>query len=300
MKNLLLIGLFLLCKPAFTQTKDQDQLIMNQTIEWLEERLTYNYYNVEDSEWWINRFTFNDGSQTITVKNIASPQIQAVTDKTYLQFNFRLENLNPYTITIQKSLKNNGRLVKGKTLRVGAFDKSISRSKNGTLSANQSFIYFSIPDFFEDSVKNYTQEIADRLSSAVLLASKIYGDDDPTTSIQRVINGRFTSDSQYWEVSKIFDQTYSFDVTDEHGNISAKYFINILNSGQQLEVTEFKKSTQTKLTILDKQPGNDLIYTKEQTKWHFKNYNEIEITLGQETHQLIRDWTYVFSHPKSR
>ena len=99
------------------QATYEDSARFESTIEWLEDKLTYNYYNETDDEWWINRFTFNDHSETVTIKNINSPEIEAVSDKTYLQLNFRLEELNPFTIQVQKNTSNAGRLVKGKVIR---------------------------------------------------------------------------------------------------------------------------------------------------------------------------------------
>ena len=49
--------------------------------------------------------------------------------------------------------------MKGKVIRVGAYDKTIRRVKNGRLSTNQSFIYISIPTFLEDSLENYTKRL---------------------------------------------------------------------------------------------------------------------------------------------
>ncbi|MEQ8473382.1 MAG: hypothetical protein RIC35_19450 [Marinoscillum sp.] len=302
MKNLTIICILILSSDAIkAQSKAEDQLILNQAIEWLEDKLTYNYFNVEDDEWWINRFTFNDASKTVTIKNIASPHLEAVSDKTYLQLNFRLEDLNPYTIQVQQSLKNNGRLVKGKTIRVGAFDKSISRSKNGTLSTNQSFIYFSIPEFFEDSVENYTQNIVDKITSAVLLSTKIYAgsDEENIKSLYQVIDGRFIANNQYWEVSNLFADTYSIDVINENNETQARYFIKVL-SGSKLELTAFLKDQSTQMVILDKLEGSELIYGNSEIQWYFKNANEVEISSGAEKQALIRDWTFLYSNPKSR
>ena len=54
------------------QATYEDSARFESTIEWLEDKLTYNYYNETDDEWWINRFTFNDHSETVTIKNINS------------------------------------------------------------------------------------------------------------------------------------------------------------------------------------------------------------------------------------
>lgn len=303
MKNTLaFMTLILISWVTAAQSKADDRFILDQTIEWLEDRLTYNYFNVEDDEWWINRFTFNDGSQTVTIKNIASPQLQAVTEKTYLQLNFKLENLNPYTIQVQKTEKNAGRLMKGSTIRVGAFDKSIHRSKNGKLSTDQSFIYFSIPEFFEDSVENYSQQIVDHLSKAILLSTRIYSgtNDENRKAVESVLKGRFIADNQYWEVRCPFPKVYEITVLEQDGEAASKHFVKVLSGGSQIEVAEFSRDRPTTLTTLTKSEGDKLIYRNEEVQWHFKNSNEIEITNGANSHSLIRDWTYMFDVPKYR
>lgn len=284
------------------QNRELDRQELDRTVEWLEDKLTYNYYNVEDGEWWVNRFTYNDGSETITVKNISAPQIQAVSEKTYLQLNFKLEDLNPYTILVQNTPKNNGRLVKGKTIRVGAYDKAIHRSKNGKLSTNQSFLYFAIPDFFEDSVENYSQNIADKLSLAISLSTRVYAGStaENLQILDKILTGRFVDSTATWLISQPFGNTYEIEVFDQNNDSQASYYLKPSTNGEQIQVTSIKPDQPASIDSLMLTTDGHLKYINANQSWFFVNENEIKVSIGTEDYLLIRDWTYAYSAPKYR
>ncbi len=271
------------------QATYEDSARFESTIEWLEDKLTYNYYNETDDEWWINRFTFNDHSETVTIKNINSPEIEAVSDKTYLQLNFRLEELNPFTIQVQKNTSNAGRLVKGKVIRVGAYEKSIRRVKNGRMATNQSFIYISIPEFLEDSLENYSQNIAQKLEEAIKLSTKMYnrGVDQNVKVLSKMLYGQFTNESgTKWIIQKVFENSFEIKTYRENDLLELHY----LTLGENLQVNTIKPD-HSGYQNLQLQDDKNLTYSNSQQKIEFISWNEILWSEGGQNFLLIRDWS---------
>lgn len=299
MKNLSTF-LIILCvgHTLLAQNKYEDSLRLESTIEWLEDKLTYNYYNESDDEWWINRFTFNESSETVTIKNIASPHLEAVSDKTYLQLNFRLEELNPYTIQVSETESNTGRLVKGKTIRIGAFDKSIKRVKNGRLSTNQSFIYLSIPSFLEDSAQNYSETIAQKLEEVIRLSTRVYNQDHKSNmnSLKRMLHGQFVEESgTRWVVNNLFDNVIELTVSSKTNELVAKHVISL---GDQLEVTSISNAGLEQHQ-LERKDGPEINYSDGTLGIKLINTNEF-IWDNTIPTVLIRDWTAEYDSPKYR
>ena len=290
MKNLLIFTLSVVWAYTLSaQTKYEDSLRLESTIDWLEEKLTYNYYNESDEEWWINRFTFNKGSKSVTIKNIASPHLEAVTDKTYLQLNFRLNELNPYTIQVSENETNAGRLVKGKTIRIGAYDKAIKRVKNGRLSNNQSFLYLSIPHFFEDSLQNYTESIAQRLEEAIRLSTRIYNESHQQNmnSIKSMLAGSFTDPSgNNWIINEIFDNTFEITVVSASDDLLNKYFIQL---GDELLVNWISEQRMSQI-ILSRSDEPEMTYVSEDLSIQFRNTNEFIWSINSTPVNIVRDW----------
>ncbi len=300
MKNLLIftISVFLSLMVG-AQTKYEDSLRLESTIDWLEDKLTYNYYNENDDEWWINRFTFNKGSESVTIKNIASPHLEAVTDKTYLQLNFRLQELNPYTIQIAENENNAGRLVKGKTIRIGAYNKSIKRVKNGRLSNNQSFLYLSIPHFFEDSLQNYTETIGLRLEEAIRLSTRIYNQSHQQNmaSIQSMLAGKFTEPSgNTWIIDEIFNKTFEVSVVSASDDLLAKHFVQL---GDELIVNSITGEGMSQFA-LSTSDAPEMTYTSKELTILFRNTNEFIWTIGSTPVILVRDWREEYLEAKYR
>lgn len=289
MKNLMILWACICwLTGANAQSKYEDSTKLELTIAWLEDKLTYNYYNESDDEWWINRFTFNEESETITIKNIASPHLESVSDKTYLQLNLRLEELNPFTIQVQKNSSNAGRLVKGKIIRVGAYDKSIKRVKNGRLSTNQSFLYIAIPSFLEDSLENYSQNIAQKLEDAIKLSTKIYNKtfDQNRSLLNNMLPGNFLDHAgTKWFIQQVFENTYEVRNTDQDQLIG----IHFLTLGDDLQVHTIS-ANQSNYQKLQLQEGSELNFSNTEMSITFISWNEILWKKGESSILLIRDW----------
>lgn len=274
----------------------EDSLRLAQNLEWLEAKLTYNYYNVDDEEWWINRFTYNEASKSITIKNIASPQLQAVSDKTYLQLNFQLEDLNPYTISVEKNDTNAGRLVVGKTIRLGAYhhDKAIKKTRNGQISSQISFVYLSIPKHYEDSVSSYTENIAARLTEAIILSTRLQGQADArknTLVLNELLQDQFTSATQSWTISALYPSVLEITIHDQDHAFLEKRFLRFQPSGE-LEWTILSPDAPTKSFLLKPDPKNTLHYSDETHQFTFFTINEFSYTENGQSMTLIRDWTF--------
>jgi hypothetical protein len=295
-RHFVFISILLVPHLLTAQSQLEDSMRLASAIEWLEDKLTYYYYNVDDDTWWNNRFTFNDGSKTITIKNIASPYPQAVTGKTYLELNFHLSDLDPYSIAVEERPSNAGRLVKGKTIRVGAFeDQAIKRSRNGRRSNEQSFIYFSVPDFFEDSIQNFSQSIADKLSLAVDLSTRIYPASTPQANlsmIRTLLHGRFKSEYNYWVFRQPFPALFELLLLDENLELTGKRYIKFLSEKESVEVTTIYPDEFTDVHLLSIDQENPLRLFNDQFELSFQSINQFTLQHEGASTIYIRDGTF--------
>lgn len=294
--RLLIISGLLVPHLLAAQNQLEDSMKLASAIEWLEDKLTYYYYNVEDDTWWNNRFAYNDGSQNITIKNIASPYPEAVTGKTYLELDFLLQDLDPFSIAVEERKNNAGRLVKGKTIRVGAFDdQAVIRSRNGRRSNEQSFIYFSIPDYFEDSISDYSQNIADKLSLAIELSTRIYPAKEQKENldlIRGLMYGRFRSDSVYWVFRNPIPMLYEVLVLNSNLELMGKKYIQLPLNDQSIEITTIYPGEVTEVEKLRINPENQLHMFNEQRALIFETINQYTFIDGNVQHTFIRDGTF--------
>lgn len=286
------LGILLFSIAQAQTTYSEDSIRLLQTLGWLEQKLTYNYYNIDDEEWWINRFTYNEASKTVTIKNIASPQLQAIKNKTYLQLNFKLEDLNPYTILIKNNEQNAGRLVAGKTIRVETFDHelSISKTRNSRVPSKISFLYISIPTHYEDSSSNYAQQVATRLKEAVYLSGRIYALEDVSKNyslIKKVLTGnQFISNETLWTISNLYADILEIEVKDKELGIEEKRFLRFLPEG--LELTVIKANSPTEVSVLRQENKHELEYTDGNRRFHFTTRNEFSYNEYGQTATFIR------------
>ncbi len=272
---------------CFGQDSEATSEPLKESIQWLKDKLTYNYYNESDSEWWLNRFSYNTKSQTITIKNIASPRLESVSDKTYLQLNFRLEELNPFSIQIQKNTSNMGRLVKGKVIRVEAYEKVIKRVKNGRLTTNQSFIYVSVPAFMEDSLEQFSQSIAHQLERAITLATKVHnkGTEANIITLRKLLLGKFTDGAETtWDITEVFTNTFEIRVLHAEALVGIKY----LSTGETLKMTVIAPGL-SEHWVLQARKGQELAYAYADKKITFVSQNKVIWNDGMNSTVLLRD-----------
>ncbi len=229
-----LLSLCLFSIAVFCQSKEEDRVVLEQTAEWLEQKLTYHYYNIDDEEWWNNRFDFDPLTLKVTIRNISSENLGAIQDRTHMQRIFEFGDLNPYTINIEEAKTNSGRLVKGKTIRVGTYQqaKDISQIKNGTVPSSASFLYLSIPKAYDDSTSNYAETIVDKFEEAILLATKIYHterfESDAAQLVSVLEDDRFLSpNNMSLSINKIFDDALELEQYDVNDQLIRKAYLKI-------------------------------------------------------------------------
>ena len=232
--GLFFLSLSLVPLALISQSKDEDLVVLQQTAEWLEQKLTYHYYNIDDEEWWNNRFDFDPKTFKATIRNISTEKLGAIQDRTHMQRVFQFGDLNPYTINIEEAQNNSGRLVKGKTIRIGTYQqaKDISQIKNGAVPSTASFLYLSIPKAYEDSTSNYAESIAEKFEKAILVATKVYHtggfESDASQLIKVLEDDRFLSpDKMSLTINKIYEDALELEQYDADEQLVRKAYLKI-------------------------------------------------------------------------
>ena len=160
---------------ASSQTVEQDSSSFDATMQWLERKLTYNYYDPTNEQWWVNVIQAKDNG-AYTIKNIAAKHPEIVTEKIYHQRTFFMWDLNPRTVSVTDVPKDLGRFVKGKLVRLEGFkgENKVATRKDGRVGSMVSYIHISIPIFLEDSVQGYSLRVKEKLSNALYLNARLF------------------------------------------------------------------------------------------------------------------------------
>jgi len=160
---------------AMAQPAEQDSSGFDATMQWLERKLTYNYYDPTNEKWWVNVIQVKDNGAYV-IKNIAAKHPDHVSEKIYYQRTFFLWDLNPKTVTVSDIPKNMGRFIKGKLIRLEGFgnEKEIATKKDGRVGSKVSYLNISIPAILEDSTQGYAQAVGDRLSDVLYLNARLF------------------------------------------------------------------------------------------------------------------------------
>lgn len=292
---------------TFSQSKEEDLVVLEQTAEWLEQKLTYNYFNVDDTEWWTNRFDFDPQTQQVTIRNISAENLGAIQDRTHMQRVFSFSDLNAYNIYMEEAKTNSGRLVKGKTIRVGTYQqaKAINQIKNGTVPSTASFLYLSIPKVFEDSVRNYAESIIDKFEKAILLATKIYStgafDSNASQLISVMEDDRFIAqNNESMTVTKIFEDALEIEIYDSNEQLIRKAYLKIDPGSQIVKwigIEGLKPVSSIDLTF-----GNEYAFelNGENFQIHFENKHELHFLENGEKMVFIRDNSFDKGRPYYR
>ena len=161
------------------QTLEQDSTSLAITMDWLERKLNYNYYDATNEQWWVNVIQENENG-AYTIKNISAKHPKHVTEKVYYQRSFFMWDLNPKTVSVSEVPKDMGRFIKGKLVRLEGFkgENQISTTKDGIKGSNVSYLHISIPGFLEDSLQDYSQLMKERLSTALYLNARVFNSKD--------------------------------------------------------------------------------------------------------------------------
>lgn len=307
MKTSLLIIVLHLSVCVFGQSKDEDLVVLEQTAEWLEQKLTYHYFNIDDEEWWTNRFDYDPQTLKATIRNISTENLGAIQDRTHMQRVFQFGDLNPYNIYMEETNTNSGRLVKGKTIRIGTYQqaKSINQIKNGTVPSTASFIYLSIPKVYEDSVNNYAETIVSKFEEAILLATKVYPtgsfDGDASQLISTLENDRFIAENkENIVITKIFPDALELEHWDGEDNLIRKSYLKVNPGNQTIKWVNIKGAEP--VVDIDLKFGSEYAYELKGEGFQilFVNKHEIHFLEDGTESVFIRDNNFEKGRPYYR
>ncbi len=297
----------LLPLALISQSKDEDLVVLQQTAEWLEQKLTYHYYNIDDEEWWNNRFNFDPQTLKATIRNISTENLGAIQDRTHMQRVFQFGDLNPYTINIEEAKTNSGRLVKGKTIRIGTYQqaKDISQIKNGTVPSNASFLYLSIPKAYEDSTTNFAETIVEKFEQAILVATKVYHtesfESDASQLVSVLEDDRFLSpDNTSLTINKIFEDALELEQYDVNDQLIRKAYLKINQDQKTIQWVSIKG--QESMVDIALKFGEEYDFELKGADLHLFFVNKHEFHLvenGAET-VFIRDNSFEKGRPYYR
>lgn len=291
----------------FGQSKEEDLVSLQQRAEWLEQKLTYHYYNIDDEEWWNNRFNYDPKTLKVTIRNISTENLGAIQDRTHMQRVFSFGDLNPYNIFMEKTNTNSGRLVKGQTIRIGTYQqaKSISQIKNGAVPSNASFIYVSIPKAYEDSASNYAESIVQKFEEAIMIATKIYPtgsfEGDASQLIATLEDDRFLSDNkESVRITKVFEDVLELEHLDVNYELIRKGYLKVSPDKQSIKWIGIRGLNP--VSNIDLKFGEEHAFEMKGADFHFFFVNKHEFHILEEGVEsvFIRDNSFEKGRPYYR
>ena len=273
MKIILTILSLILFINASSQSPEDDDVAFQSAVDWLNSKLDYVYYDKHSQKWWTNTFYINENKE-VTIKQISSHhRVTAdLKDKVYTIRNFRIQDINPYSIEIKEVQEATGRFVEGELLELHTFDGShkIHKTINKRKATSTSFLHLSFPRSLTDSLSNYPQLVKDKFYEAVVAATKIYpvNPEGNKTLIFETLKGAYQSEEgQLWEADIRFDNILkiaSQEAERYFGFDTSKglYFLSTVSS-RGVENKYYKEANNTKLILANVDDPNDqiLIYT---------------------------------------
>jgi len=158
--------LLLFLTPAILQAQ-VDQKNLTQVIDWLEIKMTYQYYKTAEDVRWLNTLEFYEPDSTLILKNIYRKGRQ----KQVYQRVIPLKQLNPHNISIRRSYSSVGRNTDGIEITVPTIQQApvIKKFVSGRFSANEFSFRIIIPQFLLDSTYNLPDDIKAHLQRAIEL-----------------------------------------------------------------------------------------------------------------------------------
>lgn len=186
----ILIVMVLSTQIIYGQTPEENgDKKLDETIEWLENKLTYSYYNSESDVHWSNRFFYNKKENTISMRSVSTYKPNSAIKKKVIDRTVSMDQLDAASIQLLAVEENRGRIVEGTVIQISTIgeERVIQRSFNGSSSLKENFLEISIPKYFEDSVKDYSSSVYEKITLAIQLASKIYTSSDSTKNLDAVL-----------------------------------------------------------------------------------------------------------------
>ncbi|NQZ78198.1 MAG: hypothetical protein HRT61_19145 [Ekhidna sp.] len=207
------------------QSTGQDSVLYQSSLEWLDTKLNYEYYDGEGEKWWKNTFYINEDG-LVTIKHISSDKRNTakMKEKTCIIRTFRLEDINPGSIKISSVEKSQGRIAKGQMLELRTFanKKSIQKTINNKKGSSTSFLNLSFPKTSNDSISNRAETVKEKLTQAINAKTRIHSFDNSKDfeTIFSVLQGTFQSDDgTTWKSNLQMSKVLKI----EHVNDNIKY-----------------------------------------------------------------------------
>ncbi len=279
MRQVSSLFLIVLSAASFAQMSEDDEVIYQSAIDWLDSKLNYTYYDDVSGKWWKNTFYVNDKKE-VTVKHISSniPNTANLKNKNYSIRTFKLSDINPYTIKITEEEDSKGRIVKGKTLEIRTINaqKSIHKKINNRRGSSTSFLFFSFPEFLNDSTANYAEVVKSKLTEAIVSSTKVYASNNIEESIRKVfqiLTGNFKNENdEEWQAEMVFQNTLRINSKVDREiffgydmNKKQFYITTISNEGVRIIFYELAESDKLHLIGIDNS-SNIIIETSNSFK----------------------------------
>ncbi|MEP1097386.1 MAG: hypothetical protein ABJG78_19875 [Cyclobacteriaceae bacterium] len=224
-----LVYLLIILSPvlSFSQSNEQDELVFQSAVDWLNRKLEYIYHDEVSQKWWLNRFYVNE-EKVVTIKNThtSNPRSVSIKEKIFHTRTFEIQNINPYQISMRKIERNQGRIVKGTLLELKTVKnrKDIHHKINDRTGTDVSFVQISLPSFMTDSIPDYAETVQAKLKEAIIAATKVYASGSLTENknkIFEILEGSYTNDTgDEMQGTKRFDNVMSLG-----GGTSENYFV---------------------------------------------------------------------------
>ncbi|MEQ6117930.1 hypothetical protein [Reichenbachiella sp. MALMAid0571] len=190
-KNILILFVLSVASVSsgFTQATIQDEGKMKEAIEWLENRLSYSYQNKSTGEWWNNKLFFDVGSNEINIKNSSSDIPNGASKNVYYDRKVLLTELDMRSVRIEKVEQGDGRIPKGKVVKVNVIgnEKKIRKSYNGKASSDEYFLQISFPES-DSSLYALAEDCKRYFMMAIDMASRIYPTSDSLQNTNLIFN----------------------------------------------------------------------------------------------------------------
>ncbi|MEP5612255.1 MAG: hypothetical protein ABJP45_08395 [Cyclobacteriaceae bacterium] len=224
-----LVYLLIILSPvlSFSQPNEQDELVFRSAVDWLNRKLEYIYHDEVSQKWWLNRFFVNEEKE-VTIKNThtANPRSVSIKEKIFHTRNFKIEDVNPYQISMRKIERNQGRIVKGTLIELKTVEnrKNIHHKINDRRGTDVSFVQISLPSFMTDSIPDFAESVRTKLKEAIIAATKVYASSsliENKNKIFAILEGSYTNDlGDEMQGTKRFDNVVSLG-----GGTSENYFV---------------------------------------------------------------------------
>lgn len=201
------------------QIREIDSAILVSYFEFLDQKLSYSYYNPELKNWWINKFDYKFDERRIIIKNTASKDPRIILGKKYIEKSFRLDDMNPFTIDKVHLDHVEGRMVVGEEIILYTVKHKplISKKTNGVSGSSQSFLHISIPTHIEDSI-HVTDSIIQIFKEIINYATTIHNLKDKEANkrlIFETLSGNFEYKNNLGDVKRFMNNQSESEIIYE-------------------------------------------------------------------------------------